>query len=191
MKEGKLIVVSAPSGSGKSTLVRALLDRQLPLAFSISATSRPPRGKEQDGIDYHFLSLENFKKKIEENAFVEYEEVYPNKFYGTLRSELESKWSTGQHIIFDVDVVGGLNIKSQYPKQTLALFIQAPNLKILEQRLRSRGTENEILIQERLTKATTEMESALKFDAVIINDDLDKAKKEIIQRVQDFLDQTE
>lgn len=191
MKEGKLIVVSAPSGSGKSTLVRALLDRQLPLAFSISATSRPPRGKEQDGIDYHFLSLENFKKKIEENAFVEYEEVYPNKFYGTLRSELESKWSTGQHIIFDVDVVGGLNIKSQYPKQTLALFIQAPSLKILEQRLRSRGTENEILIQERLTKATTEMESALKFDAVIINDDLDKAKKEIIQRVQDFLDQTE
>lgn len=191
MKEGKLIVVSAPSGSGKSTLVRALLDRQLPLAFSISATSRPPRGKEQDGIDYHFLSLENFKKKIEENAFVEYEEVYPNKFYGTLRSELENKWSTGQHIIFDVDVVGGLNIKSQYPKQTLALFIQAPSLKILEQRLRSRGTENEILIQERLTKATTEMESALKFDAVIINDDLDKAKKEIIQRVQDFLDQTE
>ena len=191
MKEGKLIVVSAPSGSGKSTLVRALLDRQLPLAFSISATSRPPRGKEQDGIDYHFLSLENFKKKIEENAFVEYEEVYPNKFYGTLRSELESKWSTGQHIIFDVDVVGGLNIKSQYPKQTLALFIQAPNLKILEQRLRSRGTENEILIQERLTKATIEMESALNFDAVIINDDLDKAKKEIIQRVQDFHDQTE
>ena len=191
MKERKLIVVSAPSGSGKSTLVRALLDRQLPLAFSISATSRPPRGKEQDGIDYHFLSLENFKKKIEENAFVEYEEVYPNKFYGTLRSELESKWSTGQHIIFDVDVVGGLNIKSQYPKQTLALFIQAPNLKILEQRLRSRGTENEILIQERLTKATIEMESALNFDVVIINDDLDKAKKEIIQRVQDFLDQTE
>lgn len=191
MKEGKLIVVTAPSGGGKSTLVRALLDRQLPLAFSISATSRPPRGKEQDGIDYHFLSLENFKKKIEENAFVEYEEVYPGKFYGTLRSELEKKWSKGQHIIFDVDVVGGLNIKSQYPKQTLALFIQAPSLKILEQRLRSRGTENEILIQERLTKATTEMESALKFDAVIINDDLDKAKKEIIQRVQDFIDQTE
>lgn len=191
MKEGKLIVVSAPSGGGKTTLVQSLLSQNLPLSFSISATSRPPRGKEQDGVDYHFLELDDFKKKIEADAFVEYEEVYPGKFYGTLRSELEKKWSKGQHIIFDVDVVGGLNIKSQYPKQTLALFIQAPSLKILEQRLRSRGTENEILIQERLTKATIEMESALNFDAVIINDDFDKAKKEIIQRVQDFLDQTE
>ena len=184
-------MVSAPSGSGKTTLVQSLLSQNLPLSFSISATSRPPRGKEQDGVDYHFLELDDFKKKIEADAFVEYEEVYPGKFYGTLRSELEKKWSKGQHIIFDVDVVGGLNIKSQYPKQTLALFIQAPSLKILEQRLRSRGTENEILIQERLTKATIEMESALNFDAVIINDDFDKAKKEIIQRVQDFLDQTE
>ena len=191
MKEGKLIVVSAPSGGGKTTLVQSLLSQNLPLSFSISATSRPPRGKEQDGVDYHFLELDDFKKKIEADAFVEYEEVYPGKFYGTLRSELEKKWSKGQHIIFDVDVVGGLNIKSQYPEQTLALFIQAPSLKILEQRLRSRGTENEILIQERLTKATIEMESALNFDAVIINDDFDKAKKEIIQRVQDFLDQTE
>jgi guanylate kinase len=191
LKEGKLIVVSAPSGGGKTTLVQSLLSQNLPLSFSISATSRPPRGKEQDGVDYHFLELDDFKKKIEADAFVEYEEVYPGKFYGTLRSELEKKWSKGQHIIFDVDVVGGLNIKSQYPKQTLALFIQAPSLKILEQRLRSRGTENEILIQERLTKATIEMESALNFDAVIINDDFDKAKKEIIQRVQDFLDQTE
>ena len=191
MKEGKLIVVSAPSGGGKTTLVQSLLSQNLPLSFSISATSRPPRGKEQDGVDYHFLELDDFKKKIEADAFVEYEEVYPGKFYGTLRSELEKKWSKGQHIIFDVDVVGGLNIKSQYPKQTLALFIQAPSLKILEQRLRSRGTENEILIQERLTKATIEMESALNFDAVIINDDFNKAKKEIIQRVQDFLDQTE
>ena len=190
MSAGKLIVVSAPSGSGKSTLVQALLDQNLPLAFSISATSRLPRGKEQDGIDYHFLSLADFKKKIEEDAFVEYEEVYPGKFYGTLRSEVEDKWSKGQNIIFDVDVIGGLNIKAQYPDQTLAIFIQAPSLKILEQRLRARGTENENLLKERLTKAKTEMEFVKEFDIVVVNDDLEHAKKEMIQRVKAFTDQT-
>ena len=189
MKEGKLIVVSAPSGSGKSTLVHALLKQKLPLAFSISATSRPPRGKEQDGIDYHFLSLENFKKKIKEKAFVEYEEVYPNKFYGTLRSELEQKWLAGQHIIFDVDVFGGLNIKSQYPDQTLAIFIQAPSLEILEERLRIRGTESEAFVEERLTKAKLEMESATQFDVVMVNDDLESAQKEMHQLVRSFIEQ--
>ena len=188
MKEGKLIVVSAPSGSGKSTLVHALLKQKLPLAFSISATSRPPRGKEQDGIDYHFLSLKNFKKKIKENAFVEYEEVYPSKFYGTLRSELENKWSAGQHIIFDVDVLGGLNIKSQYPEQTLAIFIQAPSLEVLEKRLLNRGTESEALLVERLAKVKMEMASAPQFDAVVINDDLEIAQQEMHQLVRSFIE---
>ena len=189
MGRGKLIVVSAPSGSGKSTLVQALLDQNLPLVFSISATSRLPRGKEQEGVDYYFLSSEAFIKKIEEDAFMEYEEVYPGKFYGTLRSEIEDQWSKGQNIIFDVDVVGGLKIKSQYPNQTLAIFVQAPSLKILEQRLRARGTENEDLLKERLAKAKTEMESAEAFDVVVVNDDLERAKKEMIQRVIAFTDQ--
>ena len=188
MKDGKLIVISAPSGSGKSTLVNFMLEQKLPLAFSISATSRTPRPKEQEGIDYHFLTPQAFKRKIEEEAFVEYEEVYPKKFYGTLHSELESKWSKGQHIIFDVDVVGGLNIKSQYPDQTLSIFIQAPNLKILEQRLRSRGTESEVLIQERLSKAKDEMKSASEFDIVIVNDDLETTKKELFQKVKSFVE---
>ena len=188
MKEGKLIVVSAPSGSGKSTIVHALLNQNLPLAFSISATSRPPRGKEQDGIDYHFLSLENFKKKIKEKAFVEYEEVYPNKFYGTLRSELENKWLAGQHIIFDVDVIGGLNIKSQYPNQTLAIFIQVPSLEVLEERLRMRGTESEALVEERLAKAQVEMASAAQFDVVMVNDDLEIAQKEMHQLIKGFIE---
>jgi guanylate kinase len=189
LKEEKLIVVSAPSGSGKTTLVQSLLSQNLPLSFSISATSRPPRGKEQDGVDYHFLELDDFKKKIEADAFVEYEEVYPGKFYGTLRSELEKKWSKGQHIIFDVDVVGGLNIKSQYPDQTLAIFIQAPSLDVLEQRLRSRGTESEALLQERLAKAKMEMEQASKFDFLLVNDDLEISKKDFSERVKAFLDQ--
>jgi len=180
-------VVSAPSGSGKSTLVHALLKQNLPLAFSISATSRSPRGKEKDGVDYHFLTPEAFQKKIAENAFVEYEEVYPDKFYGTLREELQNKRSTGQHIIFDIDVVGGINIKSQYPKDTLSIFVQAPNLKVLEERLRSRATEDEALIQERLAKAQLEMESSTEFDVVIVNEDLEQAKKEIYKRVKAFI----
>ena len=180
-------MVSAPSGSGKSTLVHALLKQNLPLAFSISATSRSPRGNEKDGVDYHFLTPEAFQKKIAENAFVEYEEVYPDKFYGTLREELQNKWSTGQHIIFDIDVVGGINIKSQYPKDTLSIFVQAPNLKVLEERLRSRATEDEALIQERLAKAQLEMESSTEFDVVIVNEDLEKAKKEIYKRVKAFI----
>ena len=180
-------MVSAPSGSGKSTLVHALLKQNLPLAFSISATSRSPRGKEKDGVDYHFLTPEAFQKKIAENAFVEYEEVYPDKFYGTLREELQNKRSTGQHIIFDIDVVGGINIKSQYPKDTLSIFVQAPNLKVLEERLRSRATEDEALIQERLAKAQLEMESSTEFDVVIVNEDLEQAKKEIYKRVKAFI----
>jgi guanylate kinase len=190
LKRGKLIVVSAPSGSGKTTLVRALLSQRITLTFSISATSRPPRGNEQNGKDYHFLSAADFKKKIKENDFVEFEEVYPDKFYGTLRSEVEEKVKAGQHIIFDVDVVGGLNIKNQFPDQTLALFIKAPSFKDLEKRLRSRSTESETLIDERLAKAKIELEYAPKFDRIIINDDLQRAEQEICQLVTAFLDQS-
>jgi guanylate kinase len=187
LNAGKLIVVSAPSGSGKTTLVKALLAEKLPLAFSISATSRPPRGNEKNGVDYHFLSTEGFQKKIEANAFIEYEEVYPGKFYGTLRSEIEDLWNAGRHVVFDVDVVGGLNIKSQFPDQTLALFIQPPSLAVLEQRLRNRGTEDEALIQERIAKAGQEIKAASQFDVTIVNDNLASAKEKIIQLVKEFI----
>ena len=187
--EGKLIIFSAPSGAGKTSIIKYLLDKISSTEFSISATSRKPRENEKNGIDYYFMTPEAFQKKIAENAFVEFEEVYPAKFYGTLREELQNKWSAGLHIIFDIDVVGGLNIKSQYPEQTLSIFVQAPNLKVLEERLRSRATEDEALIQERLAKAQLEMESATEFDVVIVNDDLEQAKKEMFQKVKAFVEQ--
>ena len=140
---GKLVVFSAPSGSGKTTLVHHLLHQGLPIGFSISATSRPPRGKEKDGVDYFFMSENSFREKIAENAFLEYEEVYEGTFYGTLRSEVDRLWKTGKTVLFDIDVVGGLNVKRQYPDQCLALFIQPPSLSELEKRLRGRGTDNE------------------------------------------------
>lgn len=187
MKQGKLFVFSAPSGSGKTTLVRHLLSQEIPLGFSISATSRKLRGTEIEGTDYHFLSLSEFKQKISENAFVEYEEVYAGVFYGTLKSEIERLWNEGKHVLFDIDVKGGLRIKDQYPEQTLALFIQPPSKKDLELRLRGRGTETEEAIQTRLDRAEEELSFAPKFDAVIVNDDLEKAKNEVVQQVQGFI----
>ena len=172
MKEGKLFVFSAPSGSGKTTLVKHLLTENLPLGFSISATSRKPRGKEKNCVDYHFLSSSDFQNKIKENAFVEYEEVYDDVFYGTLKSEIKLLWSQGKHVLFDIDVKGGINIKKQYPQNTLALFIQPPSKKILEERLRGRDTENEEDIQMRLARTEEEMSFAVQFYSVIINDDL-------------------
>ena len=188
MKEGKLFVFSAPSGSGKTTLVKHLLTENLPLGFSISATSRKPRGKEKNGVDYHFLSSSDFQNKIKENAFVEYEEVYDDVFYGTLKSEIKRLWSQGKHVLFDIDVKGGINIKKQYPQNTLALFIQPPSKKILEERLRGRDTENEEDIQMRLARAEEEMSFAVQFDSVIINDDLETAKKEVVRQVRWFID---
>ena len=185
--KGKLFVFSAPSGSGKTTLVRHLLSQEIPLGFSISATSRKLRGTEIEGTDYHFLSLSEFKQKISENAFVEYEEVYAGVFYGTLKSEIERLWNEGKHVLFDIDVKGGLRIKDQYPEQTLALFIQPPSKKDLELRLRGRGTETEEAIQTRLDRAEEELSFAPKFDAVIVNDDLEKAKNEVVQQVQAFI----
>lgn len=185
---GKLVVFSAPSGSGKTTLVHHLLQQGLPIGFSISATSRPPRGKEKDGVDYFFISENSFREKIAEDAFLEYEEVYEGTFYGTLRSEVDRLWKTGKTVLFDIDVVGGLNVKRQYTDQCLALFIQPPSLSELEKRLRRRGTDNEKKIKERLTKATKELNLANQFDKVIVNDDLETAKEEVGKEVHVFLE---
>ena len=185
---GKLVVFSAPSGSGKTTLVHHLLQQGLPIGFSISATSRPPRGDEKDGVDYFFMSENSFREKIAEDAFLEYEEVYQGTLYGTLRSEVDRLWKTGKTVLFDIDVVGGLNIKRQYPDQCLALFIQPPSLSELEKRLRRRGTDNEKKIKERLAKATKELDLANQFDKVIVNDDLETAKEEVGKEVHVFLE---
>ena len=181
-------MVSAPSGSGKTTLVRALLSENLPLSFSISATTRKPRGDEVNGVDYHFLSTLEFKKFIEQEAFIEYEEVYPNKFYGSLKTDVERNWESGKHVIFDIDVIGALNIKKKYPNQTLSIFINPPNINVLEERLRSRGTDSETALLERIQKANEEIKFLEKFDKSIINDDLEKSKKQIIEVVKDFID---
>ena len=181
-------MVSAPSGSGKTTLVRALLSENLPLSFSISATTRKPRGDEVNGVDYHFLSIVEFRKFIEQEAFIEYEEVYPNKFYGSLKTDVERNWESGKHVIFDIDVIGALNIKKKYPNQTLSIFINPPNINVLEERLRSRGTDSETALLERIQKANEEIKFLEKFDKSIINDDLEKSKKQIIKVVKDFID---
>ena len=157
MKTGKLIVFSAPSGSGKTTLVQHLLSQSLPLGFSISATSRAPRGKEQNGIDYHFMTPKEFQEKIQQDAFLEYEEVYQGLYYGTLLSELNRLWNQEKHILFDIDVIGGLNIKKKYPNNTLAIFVQPPSIKILEERLKKRATDSEETIQKRIQKAQMEI----------------------------------
>lgn len=188
MKE-KLFIFSAPSGSGKSTIVQHLMKQNLGLEFSISATSREPREGEVDGREYHFISPEEFRRKIKENAFIEWEEVYPDQFYGTLYSEVELIWKRGKHAIFDIDVVGGLNLKKKYAERACAIFIQAPSLEVLEQRLRSRGTDDEPSLRKRLDKAQFEMEHASRFDHIVINDTLDKSLAEAKTIVLDFLAQ--
>ncbi len=187
MNPRKLIVFSAPSGSGKTTLVHHLLHQNLPLGFSISATSRKARGEEVDGKDYYFISEEEFKSKINEAAFVEYEEVYKGTFYGTLKSEIERLWEEGKTVLFDIDVVGGLNVKAQYPEETLAIFVQPPSLEELEKRLRKRDTESEDKIQQRLDKSAKELTFAQDFDVILVNNDLLEAKREVVQVVKKFL----
>ena len=188
VKKGKLIVFSAPSGSGKTTIVHHLLRQQnLNLEFSISATSRAPRGAEVDGKDYYFISNKAFKKAINEDAFIEWEEVYTNNFYGTLKKEVERIWSLGKHVIFDIDVVGGLRIKKQFPEQTLAVFVQPPSIEEMECRLRNRKTDTEEKIQERVAKAARELRYAVDFDVVLVNDNLELAKKEAETLLKDFL----
>lgn len=184
---GRLIIVSAPSGAGKSTLVNYLLSQNPGLEFSISATCRAPRGKEQHGCEYYFLSKEEFEQKIENKEFIEYEEVYSGCYYGTLRSEVERISAKGNTVIFDVDVLGGLNIKKQYGAQALAVFIAPPSVEALRHRLEKRSTDTPEMIKERLGKAEYEMSFAPQFDKVIVNDELEKAKKEIVNAVEDFL----
>ena len=188
MKHGTCIVFSAPSGSGKTTLSKFLLEQEkLKMAFSISATTRPPRGKEVHEKDYYFLSEQAFKTKINEKAFVEYEEVYPGMFYGTLVTELERLWEQGKNVLFDIDVIGGLNIKKQYPNNTLTIFIQPPSLEALESRLRLRGTDSDEKIALRLAKAEIELARAADFDHIVVNDHLETAKKDIYELVNTFL----
>jgi guanylate kinase len=188
MDKGKLIVFSAPSGSGKTTIVKYLLEqKELHLDFSISATSRQKRGGEIDGEDYYFISAQAFQQKIKENAFVEYEEVYKDNYYGTLKSELERIWSNGKHVIFDIDVIGGLNIKKQYPDQTLAVFVSPPSVEELERRLRFRQTETEEKIQMRIAKAEREIATSNQFDVILKNYDLEHAKNDAYKMVYDYL----
>ncbi len=186
-KQGKLVICSAPSGSGKTTLVQYLLGQNLQLFFSISATSRKPRGEEQHGREYYFLTQEDFKKKIEEEAFVEWEEVYEGCFYGTLKSEVQHLLEAGKNVIFDVDVVGGLNLKKYYGKEALAIFIAPPSVEELERRLHRRGTDAEDVIAKRVEKSEYELTFRDKFDVVIVNEDLEKAQKEIVSKVQNFI----
>ncbi len=188
MKKGKLIVFSAPSGSGKTTIVQHLLaQKELNLAFSISATSRLKRGEEKDAIDYHFISAKKFKKFIKKDKFIEFEEVYKNNYYGTLKKEIKRLRKEGKNVIFDIDVIGGLNIKKQFPKKTLAIFVKPPTLEEMERRLRNRNTDTEDKIIERVTKAKKEMSFAKDFDVVLINDNLDNAKKEAYKLVDNFI----
>lgn len=186
--KGKLLIFSAPSGSGKSTIVQWLMQYpQLKLAFSISATSRPPRGTERHGVEYFFLSPEEFKQKIKEDAFLEYEEVYQDRFYGTLKDQIENQLNAGQNVVFDVDVKGGCRIKDFYKEDALSIFIQPPSVEELRHRLIGRGTDDMEQIERRLAKAEYELSFASSFDKIIVNDDLEKAQQETLQIVSEFL----
>lgn len=183
----KLIIFSAPSGSGKSTIINYLLKQNLNLAFSISATSRPPRGTEQNGVEYFFLSPEEFRQRIANDEFLEYEEVYKDRFYGTLKSQVEKQLEARQNVIFDVDVVGGCNIKRFYGNRALSVFIQPPSIEELRKRLTGRGTDSAEVIEGRIAKAQFELAYADKFDVRIINDNLEKAEAEALKVITEFI----
>ncbi len=187
LKEGKVIIFSAPSGAGKTTIVRALLDSISELSFSISACSRDPRGQEVNGQDYYFIGVERFKNKINNNEFVEWEEVYQDHFYGTLNSELTRIWNANKTVVFDVDVVGGMSLKKKFGKNALAIFVMPPSLTVLEERLRSRKTDSEEKIQQRLEKAEQEISSSSNFDVILKNGDLDIAIADARSIVNQFL----
>ena len=188
MNKGKLIVFSAPSGSGKTTIVRHLLQQpELNLKFSVSAATREPRGQEIHGTDYYFISLHDFKNHIKAEEFVEWEEVYRDNFYGTLKSEVERIWAEGKNVIFDIDVAGGLRIKKKFPDETLAVFVKAPSIDELKIRLKKRSTETDDKINMRIAKASVEMATAPQFDAIIKNYDLEVAKEEAYNLVKDFI----
>jgi guanylate kinase len=184
---GRFIIVSAPSGAGKTTIVRRLMDVGLNLEFSVSATSRAPRGKEIDGKDYHFMSIDKFREKISNGELLEWQEVYKDNYYGTLKREVERIWNRGHHVLFDVDVQGGMNLKNLFPEIALSIFIMPPSLEELSKRLRLRSTETEKNIAMRLEKARSEITFSDKFDTIIINDDLEKAVREAVLAVSEFL----
>ena len=184
---GKCVIFSAPSGAGKTTIVHDLLTKNLGMEFSVSACSRDPRPNEEDKKDYHFLGVDGFREKIKDDAFVEWEEVYTNNFYGTLKSEMERIWTQGNAVIFDVDVIGGLNIKKQFGDNAFAVFVKPPSYEELEKRLRGRSTESEDKINQRMAKARKELAFAEEFDVVLINDNLEEACEKAEQLVSDFL----
>ena len=184
---GKLIIFSAPSGSGKSTIINHLLQQDLNLAFSISATSRPPRGTERVGVEYFFLTPDEFRERIARGEFLEYEEVYPGRFYGTLKSQVEKQLAAGQNVVFDVDVVGGCNIKKYYGERALSVFIQPPSVEELRRRLVGRGTDAPEVIEDRVAKAEYELGFAPQFDVVVVNDNLEEAQQRAYDVIRNFL----
>lgn len=187
-----MIIFSAPSGSGKSTIISSLMQHEeLRLAFSISCTSRQPRGNERHGVEYFFLTPEEFRQRIANNEFLEYEEVYADRFYGTLKEQVECQTENGENVVFDVDVKGGCNIKEFYGERALSVFIQPPSIEELRKRLEGRGTDAPEVIEDRLARASFELTFADKFDRIIVNDDLEKAKAEALQIVREFIEKND
>ena len=185
--QGKAVIISAPSGAGKTTLVNKLLKAKLPLLFSISACSRAPREGEEDKKDYYFLSIEEFKEKIKAQDFIEWEEVYQGNFYGTLKKEIERIWKEKKHVVFDVDVIGGISLKEYFKEDSISIFIKPPSMEVLSKRLKKRNTEDRESIKNRLEKSFEEMKSIDKFDKIIVNDELNISTKNIIETVEKFL----
>ncbi|CAI8172492.1 MAG: Guanylate kinase [Crocinitomicaceae bacterium] len=185
--QGKAVIISAPSGAGKTTLVNKLLKAKLPLLFSISACSRAPREGEEDKKDYYFLSIEEFKEKIKAQDFIEWEEVYQGNFYGTLKKEIERIWKEKKHVVFDVDVIGGISLKEYFKENSISIFIKPPSMEVLTKRLKKRNTEDRESIKNRLEKSFEEMKSIDKFDKIIVNDELNISTKNIIKTVEKFL----
>lgn len=187
-KKGSVIIFSAPSGSGKSTIINYLMGQNLNLHFSISATSRPPRGKEQNGVEYFFLTPEEFKSHIANGDFLEYEEVYKDRFYGTLKAQVDAQLAKGENVVCDVDVLGGQNIKKHYGDKALSVFIQPPSIEVLRERLVGRGTDSKEVIEDRIARAEFELSFAPKFDTIVVNDQLEEAEAEALKVIKNFLE---